>query len=181
MRTLIISIFLLSSLIVTSQSGLNYQATVNDSDGNLIKNTTVSLRFTISNQTQPSPNSPNAYVETHQVFIGSDGIINIVVGQASNTTSQKVFSEIDWSESPIYMQREVESGPGWVIAGFSAFTSVPIAEFAKNLAGLTISGDNTAIGSGSFIGSDVINSTAIGGGVYVELNNTIQLGNTRGQ
>ena len=180
MRTLIISIFLLSSLIVTSQSGLNYQATVNDSDGNLIKNTNVSLRFTISNQTQPSSDSSTSYVETHQVNIGSDGIINIIIGQG-NRTSLKVFSEIDWSDSPIYMQREVDNGQGYVIAGSSAFNSVPIAEYAKNSAGINginITGNKTAIGDQTLVGPLAPNSTAIGFGAVVDTPNTIQLGST---
>ena len=114
-----------------SQDGFNYQAILYDTNGNILRDTTVSIRLTISDQTQPTQGLQSAYVESHSVTIGNDGVVNLIIGTGSISGS-KQFDDIDWSNSPLYIQREVDSGQGFQVAGYSKILSTPVAEYAKN-------------------------------------------------
>ena len=112
-----------------SQEGFNYQAILYDTNGDIIRDTTVSIRLTISDQTQPSQGLQSAYVESHSATIGNDGVVNLIIG-TGNVIGSKQFNAIDWSDSPLYIQREVDAGQGFQVAGYSKILSVPVAQYS---------------------------------------------------
>ena len=132
-----------------AQEGFNYQGILYDASGNIVRNTTVSIRITISNQTQPVQGSSTTYVESHSISVGDDGVINFEVG-SGNSISAKSFSEIDWSQRPIYVQREVDFGQGYQLMGYSKILSVPIAQYSLK------SGDSDDVWVRSNTNSDTI-------------------------
>ena len=83
-----------------SQEGFNYQAILYDTNGDIIRDATVSIRLTISDQTQPSQGLQSAYVESHSVTIGNDGVVNLIIGTGT-VSGSKQFNTIDWSVSPL--------------------------------------------------------------------------------
>ena len=126
------------------QEGFNYQAILYDDNGAIVINRTVDIRLTISGETQPSPSLANAYVETHTVQIGEDGVINVVIGNGI-VESALTLNEIDWGNPPLYIQREVNFGQGFQILGYSQVLSVPIAEYSKKSGALSLFDSRTNV------------------------------------
>jgi len=118
------------SLFAQAPQGLNYQATVRNSLGNLITNQNVYFRFNIM---QNSSTSVPVYSETHYVPTDDLGQVNCVIGQGTATTG--VFSQIDWSNGTYFLGIELNIGSGYVAMGTTQFLSVPYALYAGNISG----------------------------------------------
>ena len=108
----------------------NYQAIVKDSNGNLVTNNVVSFKFSLMYQ---SANASPFYIEEHSVITPSDGVVNFSVG--GGTVVNGTFSDIDWSQS-VFMKEELDTGNGYQDMGTKQISSVPVAEYAKRVAGL---------------------------------------------
>ena len=105
-KILIILVSILSfSLYAQAPQGLNYQATVRNSSGNLITNQNVYFRFNIM---QNSATSVPVYTETHYVPTDDLGQVNCVIGQGTATTG--TFSQIDWSNGTYFLGIELNIG-----------------------------------------------------------------------
>lgn len=130
-KILILLISLLSfSLYAQAPQGLNYQATVRNSSGNLITNQNVYFRFNIM---QNSATSVPVYTETHYVPTDDLGQVNCVIGQGTATIG--TFSQIDWSSGTYFLGIELNIGSGYLAMGTTQFLSVPYALYAGNVAG----------------------------------------------
>jgi hypothetical protein len=130
--TILISV-LSFSLFAQAPQGLNYQATVRNSSGNLITNQNVYFRFNIM---QNSATSVPVYTETHYVPTDDLGQVNCVIGQGTATTG--VFSQIDWSNGTYFLGIELNIGSGYVAMGTTQFLSVPYALYAGNVSGSSL-------------------------------------------
>ncbi|MFZ4679759.1 MAG: tail fiber domain-containing protein [Flavobacterium sp.] len=130
--TILISV-LSFSLFAQAPQGLNYQATVRNSLGNLITNQNVYFRFNIM---QNSSTSVPIYSETHYVPTDDLGQVNCVIGQGTATTG--VFSQIDWSNGTYFLGIELNIGSGYVAMGTTQFLSVPYALYAGNVSGSSL-------------------------------------------
>jgi hypothetical protein len=82
---------------------------------------------------QGSPTGMVQYQETHQVTTLKNGLYSLSVGQGMTMTG--VFSEIDWSNIPIYISVgiDINGGNNYVLAGISQLLSVPYALEAGNV------------------------------------------------
>ena len=134
---LVTFLFIVFMTKLFSQEGFNYQAILYDDNGDILRNRTVDLRLTISGETQPSNSQADAYIETHNVDVGEDGVINVILGNGT-VQSALIFSEINWGNPPLYIQREVDFGQGFQILGYSQILSVPVAEYSKKTGSLSL-------------------------------------------
>ena len=134
---LVTFLFIVFMTKLFSQEGFNYQAILYDDNGDILRNRTVDIRLTISGETEPSLSQADAYIETHNVDVGEDGVINVIVGNGT-VQSALILSEINWGNPPLYIQREVDFGQGFQILGYSQILSVPVAEYSKKTGSLSL-------------------------------------------
>ena len=120
---------LLLSLSINAQApqGFNYQATVRNASGDLILNQNITFRLSIL---QGSVTGDSRFTEEHSVQTDDLGQIAIVIGEG--TTTQGVFSEIDWSTGNYFLSIELDTGNGFISQGTTQFLSVPYALYAKS-------------------------------------------------
>ena len=159
-------VFLLIYLVVATNTlfaqapqGINYQTVVRNSAGVAIENQSVSIRFTVL---QNSVNGTAVYTETHAATTNFLGLVNLVIGQGNAT--QGSFNNIDWSTGSYFIQTEadVAGGSNYVVAGTQQLMSVPYAlhsQIAESLVG----GGSGTNGFTRYIGEQ------FGGGVIFHL------------
>ena len=137
----------------------NYQAIVRHSSGQVITNNSVSFKFSLMYQ---SANSSPFYVEEHVVSAPSDGVVNLSVG--GGTVVNGTFSDIDWSQS-VFLKEELDSGNGYQDMGTRQIASVPVAEYAKRVAGLNTISSTISLDSNitSFNTTGVVSATGFKG------------------
>jgi DNA/RNA endonuclease G (NUC1) len=150
-------LFLLISIGLNAQ--FNYQAIVKDSNGNVLTNSQVKFKFTLMEVTSTS--TP-VYVEEHTVTTPADGVVNLTIG--GGTASSGVFSDIDWSLA-VFVKEELDLGSGYEDMGTRQFASVPVAEYAKRIAGLNTISSTITLDSNisSFNTTGVVSATSFRG------------------
>jgi hypothetical protein len=124
---LCLTIASLTQLQAQAPQGFNYQATVRNSAGDLVINTNVYFKFNIM---QGSQTSLPEFTETHYVPTDDLGQVTLVIGQG--TTTEGMFSELDWSLGSYYLSIELDTGSGYVAMGTTQLLSVPYALYAEN-------------------------------------------------
>ena len=122
-----IVIFLIMSASCFAQ-GINYKALIKDGDGNILENTSVTVRFTVLQ----GVGEANVYQETHTTTTDVNGIIIINIGEG--TVDSGVFGDIDWAGDIHALKTELDIGSGLVDMGTSQFKTVPYALTAANAA-----------------------------------------------
>ena len=150
-------LFLLISVGLNAQ--FNYQAIVKESNGNLVTNNVVDFKFSLMYQ---SANASPFYVEAHTIITPSDGVVNLSVG--GGTVVNGTFSNIDWSQS-VFMKEELDTGNGYQDMGTRMIASVPVAEYAKRVAGLNTISSTISLDSNitSFNTTGVVSATSFRG------------------
>jgi hypothetical protein len=162
MKTAIIkklySAFLLTFLIgqllnAQAPQGMNYQATARNSQGNVLPNQAVGLRFSIRNTTL---NGAIVYSETQTALTDPFGTFAVVIG--NGTVQQGSFASIPWSVGAKYLQVELDvtGGTNYIDMGTAQLMSVPYALYAET------SGNTGATGATGATG--VTGSTGPAGG-----------------
>ncbi|MBE0641145.1 MAG: hypothetical protein IH599_03865, partial [Bacteroidales bacterium] len=108
--------------------GLNYQAVARNSAGDPIINTSISVRFTITDVT-----AAEQYKETHTVTSNQFGLFNAIIG--GGTVVSGIFGTIPWLSGPHYLKVELDpDGNGYQLMGITPFQSVPYALAAGSVA-----------------------------------------------
>ena len=110
MQKLISFIFLVTfSAIVFAQApqGINYQAVVRNTSGTIFSNQQVGIRLSIH---QNAANGTVVYQESHQPTTNALGLVNLVIG--NGTASTGVFSNINWSIGPYFVEVAVDISGG---------------------------------------------------------------------
>ena len=141
--------FLLLTSFFANSQGFNYQAIVSDSNGAIVASQNVTIRLSI---VYSSANGTVAYTETHGPTTDARGLINIVVG-AGTQTSSGAFTSVDWSTSSLYLKTELDLGSGYVNLGTDLIGQVPIALFAKKLDGISVTSGVISSTGGNFSGT----------------------------
>jgi len=116
---------LFSSLIYSqSPQGVNYQAMVRNTAGQVIVNQSVGVK---SNILQGSPTGAATYSETFNITTSAFGLINIVIGQGNALSGS--FDQIDWASGPYYIEILVDhtGGTNYSPLGTQQIVSVPYA------------------------------------------------------
>lgn len=116
-KSILITVIAISSIVSFSQvpDAFNYQAVLRNADGTVKANETVTIQINIVNNKGAS-----SYLEIHNTQTNEFGIVNLVVGKG---TTSDVFSNIDWSVGPYYLDITVNSEA----LGSSPLLSVPYA------------------------------------------------------
>lgn len=126
----LLGIFLLCSEFNFAQppSMFNYQAVLRSSSEGLIANTDVIIQFEIIN----GETSATAYAETHETTTSDLGLINLHVGEGSNTIGS--FTEINWESGNYYLKTlfSLDEGENFTELGQTRLVAVPYAMYAQN-------------------------------------------------
>jgi len=106
--------------------GFNYQAVAHNNSGAAIMNTTLQVMVSILSDTIAPV---VVWEELHStVKTNTYGVFNLVVGKgARQAGSVQNFSEIDWSQSPLYLKIQIYYQGAWKVMGYSKLWAVPYA------------------------------------------------------
>jgi len=127
--TLLFASLLLSSVIFSqAPAGINYQAVVRNSSGNLVVSTTVAIRVQIR---QTTTTGTVVYQERHSVLTSTQGLVNMVIG--NGTPQVGTFNNINWGTGPYFVNLGVDFANGTTYQDFGTqqLMSVPYALYAK--------------------------------------------------
>lgn len=151
-----------------SDQGFNYQAVVQNSDGEIIKDDFVSLRFWIL---KGSSNGDILYRESHSaVYTGVEGILSLQIGTGSSDVGD--FESIDWSADKHFIRVDLDENNGndYTQMGITQLMAVPYAMYAFNAGGgasgddwgnQTVNSDNTLSGNGTALSPLTVNTSAV--------------------
>ena len=130
MKTLIIIITAVAYSHVCSgqvPEGINYQAVVRNSSGQIVANTSIKVRLTIHDA---SISGATVFQETKTLSTNPLGLITTIIGSSGG------LSLVDWSSNSKYLQVEIDlsGGSNFIDMGTTQLVSVPYALYAKDAA-----------------------------------------------
>lgn len=134
--TLLNILFISIASISQASNGFSYQAVIRNSDGELVKNQTIGVQFTIL---QSSPSGLQVYAEVQTPTTNINGLVTTEIGKIDSSA----FLSIDWAEGPYFLKVEtdLDGGNNYTISGTSQLLSVPYALYASKASnGLDYSG-----------------------------------------
>jgi hypothetical protein len=129
---LIFTLLLLVTVTLTSfaqsPEKMSYQAIMRRQDGNLVKNSNISLKIIVR---KGAANGAAVYQETHAVVSNSNGLVSLEIG--TGTIALGTFSGITWENGPFFIETQVDlaGGSNYNIIGSTQLLSVPYALHAK--------------------------------------------------
>ena len=123
-----LSLFVSTLLFSQAPQGINYQAVMRNSSGNLVTNSTVAIRVQIR---QGSATGTTVYQERQSIVSSSQGLINMVIGAGTPQTG--TFNAINWAVGPFFVNLAVDfsNGVNYQDFGTQQLMSVPYALYAK--------------------------------------------------
>ncbi|MGF6850928.1 hypothetical protein QFZ51_006163 [Chitinophaga sp. W3I9] len=128
---LIFLLLMVSFHIVRAQSGLtgtNYQAIARNTNGTVLSNQSLTVRFSILGG---SAAGPVQYQETHSTTTNTVGLFTLQIGKGTPLTG--TYSGVPWANANQYLKVEVSiNGGNFSELGTSQLMSVPYALFAAN-------------------------------------------------
>lgn len=125
---ILIALFYLSALRAVTPEAFNFQFTLRDAGGNIIRNRTVSFRISIL---EGSSTGISHYSETQLVTTNTYGVASFAVGEGTPLSGN--FASISWGSASYYIKVEadVNAGTNFSDMGASRLLSVPYALHAK--------------------------------------------------
>ncbi|MEC5146963.1 hypothetical protein [Chitinophaga sp. 212800010-3] len=132
-KLLLYALFLLALLQQRAQaqsslSGINYQAVARNTNGTILSNQSLQVRFTVLSG---SPAGNVQYQETQDVTTNQLGLFTLQIGKGSPVSG--TFAAIPWAQANQYLRVEVSTGgSNFSELGTSQLMSVPFAMFAAN-------------------------------------------------
>lgn len=140
--------FLMSSVcFAQAPQGINYQAIVKNSAGEIMPNQNLSLRLCIR---QGSANGTITYQEIKSLITNAQGLVTTIIGSGPSTIGN--FSTQDWSNGLKFLQVDMNFGQGWLLLGTEHLQSVPYALYAETVpVSVSLTGDTLQIGQNSII------------------------------
>lgn len=133
-------VFLLISITMFAQQGINYKALIKDDLGNVLVGQDVTLRFTIF------ANNFDYYSENHSTTTDDNGIVIVNIGEGTSNIFGN-FLSLPWSYNDFSLKVEIDitGGTSFSNIGSIPFMAVPYAkhattaqtaQVANNLSGL---------------------------------------------
>ena len=180
--TAILLVFLFSAARAQAPQGIPYQAIARDSVGAPLSSTTISVRFTIRDN---SATGVTLYRETHTVTTSPQGMFSLTVGQGTPVIG--IFASINWATNAKFIRVELDpaGGSSYIHMGTQQMMSVPYALNAGTLK-FTVSytGDTLHSGNGNFVivpgisaANCIVSAGTITGTAIVSEGSTTALGN----
>ena len=133
MKNLFSLLFISLSFISFSQSpaGINYQAVARDANGELLKNQTIKVQFTILQGANLSSASA-VYTEEHSsVTTNQYGLFTLVIGSGAPSLGTDVLTTPSWGSNNQFLKVEIDAGSGYDLVGETQLMSVPYALYAQ--------------------------------------------------
>ncbi len=151
-RILLSFSIMLICLLMAGQvpQGFNYQAVAYSSTGAPVINTTIQVKIGILSDTLTPV---VVWEELHSaVKTNTFGVFNLVIGTGTRQSgSALVFSDIDWSKTPLYLKIQIYYQNSWKYLGTSRLWSVPFSMASGNkvdLSGIQTEIDANETGAG---------------------------------
>jgi hypothetical protein len=123
------SLILLASGIFAQAPGkLSFQAVVRNTNGELLKNSSVGFRIQLLQSTEFGA---AVFVETHESTTNENGLVTLEIGGGTVVTGR--LDTIDWKKGPYYLKTEIDpdGGTNYTITGTTQLLSVPYALYAE--------------------------------------------------
>lgn len=135
----LIALFIASSITLFSQSpdAFQYQAMIRDTNGILISNQVVTVRFKIH---QTNTVGSVIFIETHQTTTSKLGLIHLKIG--NGTPEYGTIALINWVNGPFFIETEVDKGSGYISTGTQQLLSVPFSKYAQNTQNVQLKSPN---------------------------------------
>jgi hypothetical protein len=141
-KVLPIVVFLLLGMIAfsTVPEAIKYQAVVRDNNGNVLVNSSISVRLSIL---KTSIAGAAVYVETHNILTNALGMINLEIGHGTPVSG--TLSGIEWGGDSYFIKIEMDEngGSNYTLIGTSQLVSVPYSLYAKEAGNGTQWSDTT--------------------------------------
>lgn len=183
---ILIALLFISAATFAQTDGISYQAVILnpntqelpgvDASGTILPNTTISIRFTITNDTGSVD-----YQETQNTITDSFGMINLFIGEGTQTGGES-FTEINWDGTPKSLEVEIDfnGGSNYETLGSQKLTFVPYAFHRDINATGDLNIDGNTIFNGDFLveGITTFNNDLIIEGVLTLNNDLYVTGNT---
>jgi hypothetical protein len=128
MNLRIIIIFFPIFAVAQAPQKINFQSILRNSSGEVVSNSSVSLRISILSGTITGT---LVYSETHAKTTDAGGLISLQIG--GGTVSSGVFGNINWGSTSHYIKLEADfsGGSNYVVLGTQELMSVPYALYAS--------------------------------------------------
>ena len=125
---IIIMVFFPIFAIAQAPQKINFQSILRNSSGEVVSNSSVSLRISILSGTITGT---LVYSETHAKTTDAGGLISLQIG--GGTVSSGVFGNINWGSTSHYIKLEADfsGGSNYVVLGTQELMSVPYALYAS--------------------------------------------------
>ena len=125
---IIIIIFFPIFAVAQAPQKINFQSILRNSSGEVVSNSSVSLRISILSGTITGT---LVYSETHAKTTDAGGLISLQIG--GGTVSSGVFGNINWGSTSHYIKLEADfsGGSNFVVLGTQELMSVPYALYAS--------------------------------------------------
>ena len=130
-RTLATALFIMvAALQLIAQEKFAYQAVIRDSEGNLVTQGKVGLKFSLTNA------GKTYYVETQTATPNQYGNVSVIIGEDKNKVSGSM-ADVPWSTLDITMKVEVDvaGGTNYKLLGETKLAPAPYALYAPNAGG----------------------------------------------
>ncbi len=152
-------VFVLTCAVAMAQvpQQIPYQAVArNSTNGNVIPNQNISVRFTIHDQTA---GGTTVYQETHHVTTNQFGLFTASVGGGTAVTG--TLAGVNWGTGSKFLQVEIDAagGSSYTDMGTTQLNSVPYALFAANSASGGSTGPTGPTGPAGANGANGANGT----------------------
>jgi uncharacterized protein (TIGR02145 family) len=154
--TLSLHLLISSFLWAQAPQGIPYQAVIRDNVGAPLVNASVTVRFTLH---QNTIDGPVEYQETQSLSTNAFGVINTQFGMGMAT--QGGFENIIWSNTTKFIQVEANDGSGYLDMGTQQMMSVPYAMYSSKsensthadngFSNVSVTGDTLYMANGNFI------------------------------
>ena len=126
---LTIAVAFVVTIASAQNSGFNYQAVVRNAQGELVANTNVGLRITLTDE----QGQQVMYRETQSAPTNAYGVLSVTVG-AGTPGGGKTLNDVDWASGNVWMRVEIDAkgGTNYTDMGTTKLQAVPYAYYALN-------------------------------------------------
>ncbi|MDH7464508.1 hypothetical protein QEG73_24640 [Chitinophagaceae bacterium 26-R-25] len=123
----LVAIIICITTYCQAPQALNYQAIARNADGSIISNQSVTVKFTVL---ENSANGTAIYQETHLATTNNFGLFTLSIGKGNATSGN--FSSINWGSGSKFLSVEIAlKGNAFSLQGTTQLLSVPYALYAE--------------------------------------------------